>query len=320
MQTYLNLELPEGTPTNAPRFEYQADTMQVPWGEHSILWALEAGEVTAVEATFYLALNHGSSWQSGQTWIFSQGPTAEKLGISKSYAKKIIDSMTHRWISPIKTPRGNRYQLVHHLCDDEDVPVDRDGKPLKFAVPRGDGGPFEQLYAGDISWKACLAWIVHKLYSDWETGETYKCTTGGFATRCRLGQDTVREARRELIDADMLYRLSKPHEKSVFQLFPKPHPQPEKREKHEKQPAVRKEYSVMTDVTHWISNNWQYRQHRATGITERRRGEGKWTEVTDQERSLMPKAIKEDFDKATYADALKLRRMEKHAERSLHFP
>ena len=55
-----------------------------------------------------------------------------------------------------------------------------------------------------------------------------------------------------------------------------------------------------------------------TGITERRRDPGKWTELTDQEWSPMPKAIKDDFDKATHADAVKLRRMEKHAERILH--
>ena len=116
----------------------------------------------------------------------------------------------------------------------------------------------------------------------------------------------------------MLHRLSKPHEKSVFQLFPKPHPQPEKSEKRNKELVVRKEHGVITDGIYWISNNWQYRCHRVTGITERRRN-GKWTEVRDQEWSLMPKAIKEDFDKATHADAVKLRRMEKHAERSLHY-
>ena len=100
--------------------------------------------------------------------------------MSVRYTRSALDSLKEQgWILSIPMS-GNRrrYRLVHHLCDKEDVPVDRDGKPLKFAVPRGDGGPFERLYARDISWKACLVWIVHKLYSDWKTGETYPYTTG----------------------------------------------------------------------------------------------------------------------------------------------
>ena len=253
MQTYLNLEVSDDTsPIQLPQFQFQADTMQVPCGQHSILWALGQKEVTAAEAIVYLALNHASSWNSGQTWIMPLRPTVDLIGISKRYVEDIIKRMKNRWITPITTSRGNRYQLVHHLCDEADVPIDKDGKPLKFAVPRGDGGPFERLYAGDITWKDCLGWIVLKFYSDWKTGETYPCTMLEFAKRCRFRPATAVQSVKNLIAADMLHRLSKPNEKSVFQLYPKPHPQPEKREK---QPAVRKEHGVLTDGTYWIANN-----------------------------------------------------------------
>ena len=52
--------------------------------------------------------------------------------------------------------------------------MDKDGSPLSFAVPRGAGGVFERLFAGDIDWKAALVWLMLKLHSDWTTGITDK--------------------------------------------------------------------------------------------------------------------------------------------------
>ena len=37
----------------------------------------------------------------------------------------------------------------------EAVPLDRYGAPKAFAVSLGEGGPFDRLYKGDISWRAC---------------------------------------------------------------------------------------------------------------------------------------------------------------------
>ena len=202
MQTYLNLEVSEAGPIRAPQYEFQADTMQVPCGQHSILWALGEKEVTAAEAIVYLALNHGSSWNSGMTWCTPGRYLAGLLGpgMSVRYTRSVLKRLIEKgWIIAIPmSGRRVRYRLVHHLCDAEDVPLDRDGKPLKFAVPRGDGGPFERLFAKDISWKACLVWIVNKLYSDWKTGETYPHTTGSFAKCCRLGNRTNPQIRRGL--------------------------------------------------------------------------------------------------------------------------
>ena len=297
MQTYLNLDLSEAGPIRAPQYEFQADTMQVPCGQHSILWALGKKEVTAAEAIVYLALNHGSSWNSGQTWIMPQRPTADLIGISKAYVDKTIKRMKNRWITAISRPRGNCYRLVHHLCDNEDVPVDRDGKPLKFAVPRGDGGPFERLYAGDISWKACLVWIVYKLYSDWKTGETYPCTMLGLAKRCRLSSKTMIPLIKQLVDADMLHRLSQPHEKSVFQLYPRS-PYRKQDEPADKPRSPITDDGVTSDGKFWYSSKGKYRCCRETLKIEFRvnRTGKKWKPVPDQARHKIPPAVTMEFE------------------------
>ena len=153
-------------------YEFDADTMQVPRGQSSVLWELRDGNLTAAQAIVYLFLNHGSTWNSGATWSMSSPYLSKKLGgMSRRYVR---DTLTHLdtkgWIKTIdeNNPSGYQYRLRHYLCDYEDVPVDRDDKPLKFAVPRGPGGPIERCMDGDISWKAALAWISLKLKSNWK--------------------------------------------------------------------------------------------------------------------------------------------------------
>lgn len=295
MQTHLDSKVSEDPPTR--EFEFQADTMQVPCGEHSILSALRVGDVTAIEALVYLTLNHASTWDSGKTWRISGRELARSLGISNRYVRSALERLEAKgWISTISTSwQGKRYQLVHHRCDPEDVPVDDDGKPLKFAVPRGAGGPVERLSAGDISWKACLVWIVYKFNSDWITGETYPRTMLKLAKKCGFAPNTIVVLIQELVDVDMLHRLSKRHEKSVFQLYPKPHvkevePKPKRK--------FRKERGITTDGVHWYSQNRQYRCSRETAEIEKRKRGGKWAAVLDRDFQNIPPAIRRDFDLA----------------------
>ena len=300
MQTYLNLEVSEAGPIRAPQYEFQSDTMQVPCGEHSILWALGEKEVTAAEAIVYLALNHGSSWNSGMTWCTPSRYLAGLLGpgMSVRYTRSVLKRLIEKgWIIAIRMS-GNRrrYRLVHHLCEKEDVPLDRDGKPLKFAVPRGDGGPFERLYAEDITWKACLVWILHKLYSDWKTGETYPCTTLDFAKRCRLSSKTMIPLTKQLVEADMLHRLSQPQEKSVFQLYPKPYLEPVAREDKPRSPIA--DDGVTSDGKFWYSSKGKYRCCRETLKLEFRvnRMSEKWKLVRDADRQKIPPAVTLEFE------------------------
>ena len=52
-------------------YEFEADTMQVPRGQYSVLSELAKGNLTNAEAMIYLCLNHGSTWNSGATWSMS---------------------------------------------------------------------------------------------------------------------------------------------------------------------------------------------------------------------------------------------------------
>ena len=160
--------------------------MQVPRGQSSVLWELRDGNLTAAQAMILLCMNHGSTWNAGTTWSMSVRYLSEllRLGMSSNYVHKIATSLDNKsWIETIDAgnPSGNRYWIRHHLCDPEDMPVDRDGKPLKFAVPRGLGRPFERCFDGDISWKTALGWISLKLWSNWKVhqntaGQTDKAT------------------------------------------------------------------------------------------------------------------------------------------------
>ena len=217
-------------------YEFDADTMQVPRGQSSVLYELRDGNLTAAEAIVYLCLNHGSSWNSGATWPLSVRYLSEQLrpGMSRSYVQKTAASLNDKgWIETIDEDNASsyRYRLRHHLCDYEDMPVNRDGKPLKFAVPRGAGGPLERCFDGDISWKAALAWISLKLRSNWKAhadtaGQTESAKLLELSKRIRISLPTYQKLITELTQAGMLERLTPKSQAAIFQLYPKPFPRP----------------------------------------------------------------------------------------------
>ena len=160
------------------------------------------------------------------------GPYLSKKlgGMSRRYVR---DTLTHLdtkgWIKTIdeNNPSGYQYRLRHYLCDYEDVPVDRDDKPLKFAVPRGAGGPIERCMDGDISWKAALAWISLKLKSNWKAhadtaGQTEAATLLELSKRIRISLPTYQKLITELTVAGMLERLTPKSQAAIFQLYPNP--------------------------------------------------------------------------------------------------
>ena len=216
--------------------------------------------------------------------------------MSVRYTRAVVESLKDKgWIIERSlSGKRKRYKLIHHRCDEKDVPLDRDGKPLKFSVPRGDGGPFERLYTADISWKACLAWIVYKLYSDWKTGETYPCTMLEHAKRCRFAPNTVVLLIQELVDADMLYRLSQPHEKSVFQLFPRPH----RKDDQSAAKPVELDDGVTSDGKFWYSSGSKYRCCRETTdiYFKVNRAGGTWKLVPDRDRHKIPFSVRLEFE------------------------
>ena len=305
MQTYLNLGVSGETPGLVRQYHYQEGTMQVPRGRYSILSELWHGNATSAEALVYLALNHQSYWDTGLTWCIATREMARSLGLGMSlrYCRSVLSNLEDKgWIIclPLAQQR-QRFKLIHHCCDAEDVPVDDDDKPLKFAVPRGAGGPFERLEVGDISWKACLVWIVYKLHSDWNTGVTEAYTIAVLAKLCRIKRQTICDLLKELEGAEMLYRLSGVHQKSMFQLYPMPDPASFERKKRKRK--LTRVSDVTTDGVYWYSDNRQYRCHRETLVTERRGTKGRWSTLRDRERHRMPSAIQRDFDRAATAKA-----------------
>lgn len=292
-------------------YEFEVDTMPVPRGPYSVLYELREGNLTAAEAIVLLCLNHGSSWHSGATWNMS-GPYLSRIlgtGMSRRYVRDILASLNDKdWIKTIddNNPSGYRYRIRHHLCPYKEVPVDKDGKPLTFAVPRGPGGPLERCFAGDISWKAALAWIVLKHRSNWKAhedtaGQTESATLLELSKRCRIKHATFQSLLTELTEAGMLVRLSPKSQRAIFQLYPKPFP---KNPGHEPK-RIRQEYvkgtAIKTDDTeYWYSNNMQYRCPFDNYMKiERRQRDGTWKGISEYHRAqVMPKSICEDFEKA----------------------
>ena len=299
--------LPFGGQYTIP-YEFEADTMMVPRGQSSVLYELRDGNLTAAEALIYLCLNHGSTWNSGATWSMS-GPYLSKIlgtGMSRSYVVKTLASLNEKgWIETIdeENPSGNRYRLRHHLCPFEDVPVDKDGKPLKFAVPRGAGGPLERCFDGDISWKAALAWISLKLRSNWKAhadtaGQTESAKLIDLAKRCRIALRNYQNLITELTQAGMLERLTPKSQPAIFQLYPKPFPRPVQSSPEIQQETVLGKV-IKTDGEYWYAHNWQYRCHRESGEVQRRQRGGTWKRVSDYHKyQEMPQVILRDFDRA----------------------
>ena len=277
----------------------QTTTLQVPLGPGSIISGLGLRQVKPMAAMAALTLNYRSNWDEGRTWWTSDRKLADLMGMSHWYTRDALKELLGSWITRVKQgAKGSIYQLTHHLREPQSIPTDKHGNPLKFAVPRGKNGPFEKMFAGEISWKACLVWILLKTHSDFKTGKTHPITMKSLAFWCRFGKDTVCEAIKELEKAGLLERLSEKHKISVFQLYPKP---PEKRAVHRPKKKRKQKKTFMdmrTDEEHCYSFNEKYRCNLYTGHIEvrERNGRGRWYRLKDRERHLMPKVIMEAFD------------------------
>ena len=287
-------------PIFKPAFEYQASTLQLPFGEFSIFSDLKENRTSPVEAMVTLTLCYRSNWSTGLTWGTSSRQLSDLLDISHWYVRDALGKAT-QWIQRKRLPKGNSagtFEITHHRCDPALVPMDKDDRPLSFAVPRGEGGVFERLFAGDIDWKATLVWLMLKLHSDWRTGITDKISMATLAKWVGFGKKTVCDAIKTLRDAGMLERLSEKWECSVFQLYPKPYKDRATRRRAKRQ-AEKSEYREMRADGEWrYSFNELYRLNVDTAEIQTRKvkNRGQWMPITDRERHQMPKAICNHFD------------------------
>lgn len=197
-------------PIFKPAFEYQESTLQLPFGDFSIFSDLKANRVSPIEAIVTLTLCYRSNWSTGLTWRTSSRKLSGLLHISDRYVRDALAKATD-WIQRKTAPKGNvagTFQLTHHKCHPLLVPMDEDNRPFSFAVPRGEGGPFERLFAGDIDWKAALVWLMLKLHSDWQTGITNKINMKTLAKWVEFGKKTVCDAIKWRYSFNGLYRIS----------------------------------------------------------------------------------------------------------------
>lgn len=287
-------------PIFTPAFEYQESTLQLPFGEFSIFSDLKANRVSPIEAIVTLTLCYRSNWSTGLTWRTSIHKLSELLHISDRYVRDAVAKATD-WIQRKTAPKGNvagTFQLTHHRCDALLVPMDEKNRPLSFAVPRGAGGIFERLFAGDIDWKAALVWLMLKLHSDWRTGITNKINMETLAKWVGFGKKTVCDAVKRLRKAGMLERLSEIWECSVFQLYPKPYKNRAARRRDDRQARKAEQREMRADGEWRYSFNERFRLNVVTAEIEERavKNRGPWQSVKDRDRHRIPKAIRRDFD------------------------
>ena len=315
-QIYLHLDGTYPIP-----YEFESDSFPVPRGPFSILHALENKKVTSAQAFVHLTLHHGSTWVSGETWCFSSRYMDRILGkgMSRRYVREILASLeSEGWIETLApNPAGNRYKVRHHNCEPAMVPYNKDGKPLSFSVPRGPGGPIERCIAGEISWKAALAWIVSKHRSNWKTeedtcGQTQQETLLEFSKRCRMSTIVLQKIIKELEVAGMFQRLTPKSQAAIFQLYPQPFSRPQPRQRPRK-PTKRSwkierigEYDTKTDGKYWYSVNFMWRVDRETEEIQIRIPGRKWRRASEYEsKQRMPRSIRETFDQALELDRIR---------------
>lgn len=298
-------ELPEPSDPAIP-YTHAETTFQVPFGACSALSEMCLGNLSAIESCILTILNYHSNYVSGKTWRTSVRKLARLMGISVRYLREKLSQLkADGWLDMVSVGinTGSRYRVTHHNCDRDEVPTDKNGNPLKFAVPRGKGGVLERLYAGDISWKSCVIWLILKLHSDWKTGKTKPLSIEKIRKWVGMSPQTVVNCIKELAKAGLLKRLSKRHEVGVYQLYPKPNgkPKPVYRKRKSKKEQTPEGKMMRADGDWRYSFNELWRINVESGQIQRRKSSrfGIWRNTSEHERyTQMPKAIKSDFDLA----------------------
>lgn len=280
--------------------ETQESTMQVPFGEFSVLSALAAGELNAFSTMTALTLGYFSNWHSGKTWRISQDKLSQALGVSIRHVRCTLSGLMEKgWVSVLKRWCGRdatRYTVKLHNCEDAMKPTDTDGHPSTFAVPHKQGGIFERMFAGDITWRGALLWLRLKLKSDWTTGITNPISMAALARSVGMGKQTVVAEVKALAEAGLLCKISKPYERSQFQLYPKP---PEKRAAKRRKVPVATSREMRREGEWTFSYNGCFKISTKTGEIYQKpsRRRGTWKKVRHERYHEIPSPIKIAFDK-----------------------
>lgn len=269
----------------------QVSTCQVPVGEHSIFDHLRLDLLSEAEALVYLKINECSHWATGKSHGLSYTRLSRDCGMSRSQVISAVNGLVAKgWLT--KNVRGqnlpNTYEVVHHLCDPVDAPLDKDGLPKKCAMPRGAGSAFTLLAAGRISWQACLYWHVCKMLADW-TSNFVSLTIAQAREWLRFGNQTICDIRKSLSKVGLLERFSEKFEAFVCRLLPLPY---EKRRKRRRENPK----GMRCDGKFYYSFNELWRVSREDGrIQTKEPGSSKWRHANERELEGVNRKIHADF-------------------------
>ena len=277
--------------------EIQKDTMQVPFQSSSMLDRLMQGLETAFDAAIYLCYNAFSNWDWGISHAMSIRTVAKIFSVSCQYVQQATARLCDRpWLKRLSGKHKiGKFQLKHHLCEYEETPLDKDGRPAKCAMPRGEGGLFERLGSGDIHWKSSLIWMLFKIHSDFTTGITEPISIAQLREWTGFGTSTICDCIKELVEAGMLEKLERrPQEAQSYLLYPKPYA-----ERRERKPVLERTWQDMRAAGNWrYSFNEQWRVNVETlDIQYRPNSKTPFRNASDfQKYHEMPKKIRQDFD------------------------
>ncbi len=204
--------------------EIQEATYQVPCGAHSIFDP--AHKVPAFTKAVYLIVCEHSNWNSSVSHPLSLRYLAELLNVKNhSQAHRALKWLIeHGWMKvegKCQSDGTYFYRVVHHKCDPQDTPVDKDGRPQKCAVPRGKGSASQLLANGEITWKIFVDWTTRKVHSCWTSG-VVSISVLQATKLMRFTAKTVSENSKKMMEIGMLKKLSAPFKLSEYQMFPKP--------------------------------------------------------------------------------------------------
>lgn len=291
-------EIPEATNPHIPQ-QTTDSTFQLPIGDFSALSELRLGNMKAAETLLSTVLHYRSNWSTGKTWKSALRELSKLTGLSVRYIRKVLsDLMGKDWVERLSrgTNTGSTYHVKHYNCGRSMIPTDKNGNPLKIAIPQGKGGILERLFNGDISWKAALIWIILKLNSDWKTGITIAMSIEAIRKWAGMSPKTVSDCLKELAEAGLLKRISKPHEAGVYQLYPKPDdkPKPRFRPKREKLPNSNRSLRIDGDWRWSFNGLWRINIETGNIQTRKSTKTGLWRGLTLGD--TIPKPIQRDFD------------------------
>lgn len=277
--------------------DVQETTCQVPCGEYSIWDALEAGEVTQAECWVYQVRNRHGNWQTGISHAKSYAEIAKYAGMDRTAVIGYTNSLVEKgWLEKNVRNKSekhsqntaNTFLLVHHQCEPHEIPLDKDGCPLKCAVPKGQGSVYQQVEDGVIHWKGALYWLRSKVKSDWTSG-IVGMTIAEAKKLLRMTTRTICAIRKRLKQVGLMEQISKPFRAFVCQLFPKPYETRRKRRRENPK-------GLPCDKDFWYSFNRKWRVSREHGQIQRLvEGTSRWRSANEHECEQANPKIYKDF-------------------------